>query len=208
MKSQGLFPDNCEKSRKWKSYVSAKKEPVNTAPNLLKSPITGEVEFFALRLLEKICLDISEFKFSNSKLYMFAYIDVYSRLPLKTYFSSNQTTKELIKSLYILKNNYNINNSIIHTDRGAQFRSINMMNFCKANKIKQSMTDGYALWQNAIVETFFNSFKQNHLKGYKFSNIKEFLTWMENCIWNYSNNRIVNKLKITPIEMYKSNLLK
>ncbi len=70
------------------------------------------------------------------------------------------------------------------------------------------MTDGYALWQNAIVETFFNSFKQNYLKGYKFSNKKEFLTWMENCIWNYSNNRIVNKLKIAPIEMYKSNLLK
>ncbi len=70
MKSQGFFPDNCEKSRKWKSYVSGKKEPVNTAPNLLKSPITGKVEFFALRLLEKICLDILEFKFSDSKLYI------------------------------------------------------------------------------------------------------------------------------------------
>ncbi|AKU79944.1 DDE-type integrase/transposase/recombinase [Spiroplasma turonicum] len=146
MKSQGFFPDNCEKSRKWKSYVSGKKKPVNTAPNLLKNPISGKIEFFASRPLEKICLDISEFKLNNYKLYMFAYIDVYSRLPLKTYFSSNQTTKELIKSLYILKNNYNICNSIIHTDRGARFRSISMMDFCKANKIQQSMTDGYTSW--------------------------------------------------------------
>ncbi|WP_269078822.1 hypothetical protein [Spiroplasma turonicum] len=36
--------------------------------------------------MEKICLDISEFKFNNSKLYMFAYIDVYSRLLLKLTF--------------------------------------------------------------------------------------------------------------------------
>ncbi|AKU79871.1 hypothetical protein [Spiroplasma turonicum] len=83
-----------------------------------------------------------------------------------------------------------------------------MMDFCKANKIQQSMTDGYASWQNAIVETFFNIIKQNYFKGYKFLNKTEFLSWMENCIWNYSNNRIINKLKITPIEMYKSNLLK
>ncbi|AKU79848.1 hypothetical protein [Spiroplasma turonicum] len=103
MKSQGLFPDNCEKSWKWKSYVNGKKEPVNTAPNLLKNPFTVKVEFFASRPLEKICIEILEFKFNNSKLYMFAYIYVYSRLPLKTYFSSNQTTKELIKSINILK---------------------------------------------------------------------------------------------------------
>ncbi|AKU79879.1 hypothetical protein [Spiroplasma turonicum] len=83
-----------------------------------------------------------------------------------------------------------------------------MMGFCKANKIQQSMTDAYASWQKAMVETFFNNIKQNYFKGYKFLNKTEFLSWMKNCIWNYSNNRIINKLKITPIEMYKSNLLK
>ncbi len=69
---------------------------------------------------------------------------MFIQITFKNLFSSNQTTKELIKSLYILKDNYNINNSIIHTDRGSQFRSINMMDFCKANKIQQNMTDGYA----------------------------------------------------------------
>ncbi|WP_158500515.1 hypothetical protein [Spiroplasma turonicum] len=46
----------------------AKKEHVNNTPNLLKNPITGKVEFFSSRPLEKICLDISEFKLKNSKL--------------------------------------------------------------------------------------------------------------------------------------------
>ncbi|QGS51697.1 hypothetical protein [Spiroplasma tabanidicola] len=74
MKAQNLVPENCEKSRKWKAYTKKSKDPINTAPNLLKNQETNKIEFIANKSLEKICLDISELKIKNKKIYLFAYI--------------------------------------------------------------------------------------------------------------------------------------
>ncbi|QBQ07840.1 IS3 family transposase [Spiroplasma gladiatoris] len=208
MKTQNLVTENCEKSRKWKAYTKKSKDPINTAPNLLKNQETNKIEFIANKMLEKIFLDISECKIKNKKNYLFAYIDIYSRLPLITYFANNQTNEELINSMKLLVDEYDVKNSIIQMDRGSQFRSLIMKEFCNNYNIIQSMTDGYASWQNSIVETFFKSIKQNHYVGYKFEDNGTFINWMKDYIWNYSNNRIINKLKNTPKEIFESNLLK
>ncbi|QBQ07345.1 transposase [Spiroplasma gladiatoris] len=73
MKTQNLVPENCEKSRKWKAYTKKNKDLINTAPNLLKNQETNKSEFIANKSLEKICLDILEFKIKNKKLLICLY---------------------------------------------------------------------------------------------------------------------------------------
>ncbi|WP_338980465.1 hypothetical protein [Spiroplasma endosymbiont of Lasioglossum malachurum] len=51
------------------------------------------------------------------------------------------------------------------------------------NNIQLSMTDGYASYQNAIVETVFKILKVVYFKRQKFKNINVFLLHMNHGIW-------------------------
>ncbi|WP_342265987.1 hypothetical protein [Spiroplasma endosymbiont of Villa modesta] len=68
------------------------------APNLLKQS-DDSISFSVNKLLEKIALDISEFKINNQKLYLWAFVDFYSRKIVHHYWSKNQEKSHLIKSL-------------------------------------------------------------------------------------------------------------
>ncbi|WP_252319165.1 DDE-type integrase/transposase/recombinase [Spiroplasma endosymbiont of Lariophagus distinguendus] len=86
------------------------------APNLLKQA-DDTISFKVNKPLEKIALDISEFKINNQKLYLWAFVDFYSRKILHHHWSKNQEKSHLIKSLKDMTNKYNLYNTIIHTDR-------------------------------------------------------------------------------------------
>ncbi|WP_342253321.1 DDE-type integrase/transposase/recombinase [Spiroplasma endosymbiont of Zeiraphera isertana] len=119
------------------------------------------ISFNVNKPLEKIALDISEFKINNQKLYWWAFVDFYSRKILHHHWSKNQEKSHLIKSLKDMSFKYNLHNTIIHTDRGIQFRTHDYWNYAKKNNIQLSMTDGYASYQNAIVETIFKTWVVN-----------------------------------------------
>jgi len=72
MKEMNLIPIKCKCSYYWKRYTKEKTELTKTAPNLLKNA-ENEVDFSTSKPLEKICLDISEFKYDKNKCYLFSF---------------------------------------------------------------------------------------------------------------------------------------
>ncbi|WP_400254861.1 hypothetical protein [Spiroplasma endosymbiont of Cleonymus obscurus] len=66
------------------------------APNLLKQS-DDSISFSVNKPLEKIALDISEFKINNQKLYLWAFVDFYSRKIVHHHWSKNQEKSHLIK---------------------------------------------------------------------------------------------------------------
>ncbi|BDT03815.1 integrase core domain-containing protein [Spiroplasma ixodetis] len=98
---------------------------------------------------------------------------------------------------------YNFHNTIIHTDRGVQFRTHDYWNYAKKNNIQLSMTDGYASYQNAIVETVFKTLKVVYFKRQKFKNKNTFLLHMNHAIWKYNNTRFHTIIKNTPERVFQ-----
>ncbi|WP_342274453.1 IS3 family transposase [Spiroplasma endosymbiont of Phycita roborella] len=172
------------------------------APNLLKQA-NNTISFNVNKPLEKIALNISEFKINNQKLYLWAFVDFYSRKILHHHWSKNQEKSHLIKSLKDMSFKYNLHNTIIHTDRGIQFRTHDYWNYAKKNNIQLSMTDGYASYQNAIVETVFKTLKVVYFKRQKFKNKNTFLLHMNHAIWKYNNTRFHTIIKNTPERVFQ-----
>lgn len=58
---------------------------------------------------------------------------------------------------------------ILHSDQGSQFTSYDFSLFCKRNGIVQSMSRKGNPWDNAPMERYFNTLKQElfYLKNYK-----------------------------------------
>jgi putative transposase len=69
--------------------------------------------------------DITEFKYGkDKKIYMYATLDLYDRSILSYSLSEKADTKLVLE---VLRNSFNKNinhNSILHTDRGSQFTSL------------------------------------------------------------------------------------
>jgi len=119
-------------------------------------------------------------------------------MPLITYWSKKQTTKSLLKVLIRLQRDYDVKGSILHTDRGVQFRSYAYWEITAKMGVILSMTDGYASWQNSIVESFFRSLKRDYFNGNEYKNYKDFINRMNLSIWNYINIRYHTSIKTTP----------
>lgn len=193
-------------NRKKKSYWTRgklKPEHKLVAQNLVK--ISEEkISFTTSKPLEKIALDISEFKVNNEKKYLWAFVDFNSRKLLHHFWSDNQEKSNLMTALNELIANYDLTNSILHTDRGSQFRSYDYWKFAEKNKIVLSMTDGYASYQNARVETVFNTLKKTYFKKHKFEDTNSFILHMNHSIWKYNNTRFHTKIKSTPQKAFET----
>ncbi|MGR5882358.1 DDE-type integrase/transposase/recombinase [Bacillus cereus] len=44
---------------------------------------------------------------------------------------------------------------LFHSDQGSQFTSYTVADFCKRQKIQQSMSRKGNCWDNAVIESFF-----------------------------------------------------
>lgn len=59
-------------------------------------------------------------------------------------------------------------NLILHSDQGAQFTSLQFIMFCKENGITQSMSRAGCPYDNAPMERYYNSLKEELIRRYNF----------------------------------------
>ena len=104
--------------------------------------------------------DITEIKTSTGKLYLAAYIDLYSRKvvgwAIDTHMRSELVETALKRALWSRKPP---KGTLVHTDQGSQFISNNYRLLLQSWHIKQSMSRRGNCWDNAVIESFFKTLK-------------------------------------------------
>ena len=140
-------------------------------------------DFKALKPNEKWCIDFTYLKVSSGEMYYnCSIIDLYDRSIVASVTrekcDANLAIKTVRAALSQAKKSKNI---ILHSDQGSQFTSKKFIEFCKNNKITQSMSRAGNPTDNAPIERFFNTLK---CEFYYLYNFKDFRT-LYKCINNY-----------------------
>ncbi|MEK7498909.1 MAG: IS3 family transposase [Patescibacteria group bacterium] len=89
---------------------------------------------------------------------------------------------------------------IFHSDRGREYLSENCITFLESLKVKISVSDPGAPWQNSWSESFFSRFKTESGDFNRFETPGELLEYIFSYLSYYNNDRIQVKLKMSPVQ--------
>lgn len=149
--------------RKKPDYVYGAKH--NLYDNLLKQNFTASAPN------QKWCTDFTYLKLSDGrKRYNCSIIDLYDRSIVATLNGKSITASLAINTVKIALVRSNISGGLIlHSDQGSQFASNEFKIFCNSKEIKQSMSKAGCPYDNAPIERFYNTFKNELINQYTFN---------------------------------------
>jgi putative transposase len=139
-------------------------------PNLLKQ------NFKADNINEVWCTDFTYMHLTDgSKCYNCSIIDVHDRSVVATLNGKEITSLLAIDTLKKAMNSQPKAKAglILHSDQGSQYTSKEFTDFCKALKITQSMSKAGCPYDNAPMERYFKTLKNELIYQYHFHNNKE-----------------------------------
>lgn len=104
---------------------------------------------------------------------MISVLDLYDCSIVATLNGKSITAKLTVDTIKIAMEKIIIPSKLIlYSDSGSQFASYEFGDFCKANDIIQSMSKGGCPYDNAPMERFYNTYKNELIKQYTFKNDK------------------------------------
>lgn len=93
---------------------------------------------------------------------------------------------------------------IFHSDRGREFLAESCIKYFESLGVKISVSDTGAPWQNGHAESFFSRFKAETGDLNRFENLGELAEYVYQFINYYNNERIVTRLKTSPVKYSQS----
>lgn len=119
---------------------------------------------------QKWCTDFTYLQLNDgSKRYNCSILDLFDRSIVATLNGKSITAKLATDTIEIAKQRFNNTTGIIlHSDQGSQFASYEFANYCKDNKIIQSMSKAGCPYDNAPMERFYNTYKNELINQYIF----------------------------------------
>lgn len=186
----------CPARRKHKHYCKYGDSAGTFEPNILQR------QFFALQPLQKWTTDITEFKAFGKKLYLSVILDMYNGEIINytlTESASLASVQQLIsQAIAILPQGTNL---LFHSDRGWHYQQHCIKNLLINNGITQSMSRRGECYDNAIVETFFATLKNELFYIEKFNSLEHLASEIHEYIRYYNYERIRAKLNyLSPVE--------
>ena len=154
--------------RKKPPYIKGKAHEV--FPNLLNQ------DFKTAKINEIWCTDFTYINLTNgSKRYNCSIIDVHDRSVVATLNGKEITSLLAIRTLKKALSSQSKMKStlILHSDQGSQFTSKEFTDFCKSENITQSMSKAGCPYDNAPMERYFNTLKNELIYQHYFHNDKE-----------------------------------
>lgn len=201
------------RQRKYKAYSSYQEEHQDKIKdNVLQR------DFKATRPNQKWSTDVTEFKvqdeaqngiITEKKLYLSSIIDLFNG-EIVSYALNERPTYDLVNemlsnALSKLRPN---ETPIIHSDRGIHYQQYHYQQTLKEQGLIQSMSRKGNCLDNAVIESFFGTLKQEiFYEQTTFTSINELKTTIDEYIHYYNYDRIKTKLKgLSPVR-YRSLVL-
>lgn len=171
--------------RKKSSY----KKQNEKAHQLFENKLGGD--FQAEKKNQKWCTDFTYLYLKNGEVrYNCTIIDLYDRSVVASITQREQSSELAIKTLQkALETQPRIRGEVIlHSDRGSQYTSKAFVEYCKAKKIRQSMSKAGYPYDNAVMERYFNSLKNECTKLHEYENEEELYKAIEEYAYVFYNH--------------------
>ena len=165
-------------------------QPHKIFENLLQQNFTAE------KPNEKWCTDFTYLFLSTGAVsYNCTIIDLYDRSVVASINGRNitaalavKTLKKALKTLPKRLQKKIIKNLILHSDQGSQYTSKEFIDFCTENGITQSMSKAGYPYDNAPMERYFNSLKNELIYHHMYKTERELNDSVEYYSYVYYNN--------------------
>lgn len=122
--------------------------------------------------------------------YSCSILDLYDRSIVATKSSTSITADLAIETLTeVLKTHKPSSGLILHSDHGSQYISKTFTEFCKDNKVQQSMSKAGCPYDNAPMESFYGKFKSESLNHYTIKSVFRLDELTNNYIFRYYHHK-------------------
>lgn len=190
----------CRQERIWSVFARKRGLSRKAGPPVHDDLV--ERDFTADHANELWLTDITEHPTGEGKLYLCAVKDVWSNR-IVGYSMSDRMTSEL--ACAALRNAIGLRDpdgTIVHSDRGSQFRARRYVTLLAGHGLKGSMGRAGACGDNAAMESFFSLLQKNVLDRQRWPNREELrvaiVVWIERTYHRRRRQRALGRL--TPIE--------
>ena len=165
MLEMGLSGRSGRKRRKRETVEQTKTPP---APNLLKRE-------FVVDSPNKVWTgDITEFRVGQAKLYLAVVIDLFSRTIVGWMIADHMRCVLVIDAMKnAVRRRKPAAHLIFHSDQGAQYKATRFIVMLRTLGIEQSMSRRGNCWDNAVVESFFGTLKQELVHEARWKSVSE-----------------------------------
>ncbi len=171
-------------------------------PNILARQFQADAPF------EKAVTDVTEFTVGSQKVYVSALLDLYDGAVISMVMSRHNNT-DLIMSMFDNMNEVQLNrleNCLIHSDQGILYRTMRYHEFLKTRHIVQSMSRRGNCYDNAVVESFFGTFKSETIKIQPIKNLEQLANELVEYTKYYNEVRLKSSLGYkSPLDYRKCN---
>jgi len=150
------------------------------------------------------CTDFTYLELANGKKrYNCSIVDLYDRSVIASKNSKYIDSKLAVDTLKTAIETHKPKpETILHSDQGSQFASVAFTEYCRENKIIQSMSKAGCPYDNAVMERYYNTLKNEFLNHYCFDSetvIDEAINDYAFVWYNYQRPHTYNN-KLTPFE--------
>jgi putative transposase len=190
----------CTQQRLWS--VHAKKRGLTRKPG---PPVHDDLveRAFTAEQVDRLWLtDITEHPTGEGKLYLCAVKDACSKRIVGYSMADRMTSRLAVDALNNAVLRRKPVETVVHSDRGSQFRSHAFVQALRSHQLQGSMGRVGACADNAAMESFFSLLQKNVLNRHRWTTRQQLrlaiITWIEN---TYHRRRRQNTLgRLTPIE--------
>ncbi|MBE7048183.1 MAG: IS3 family transposase [Ruminococcaceae bacterium] len=163
---------------------SYKKEQERLKRNILNR------EFKAERMNEKWVSDITYFKLKNYPVYLCIILDLFSR-KVVGYKVSKKCSTNLVTATFkqAFENRGQPQGLMFHSDRGAQYISDTFRLLLRDCGVTQSFSNSGKPYDNAVIESFFSTFKKEEAYRRNYRSENEFKKLVDEYIMFYNEKR-------------------
>jgi len=149
--------------------------------------------------------DLTYLKFKEEFVYLSIIQDISNNEVLSCNLGNRHDSNLVLKTIKEAIKKYNRFPKIFHSDRGKENLNENCIKFFEDNKIQISVSDPGSPWQNGHPESFFSRLKGETGDLNRFEDLGELTEYIYHYVNYYNNDRIITRLKTSPIK-YKQQL--